>query len=477
MNNLAWAIQSVQNAPRGSQVGAFFDLDGTLVEGFTALKFLRDHIQRGEISASALVTLVKNAAAFQMDPGSGVDLIRASATLLAGRALTDLEERAARVFRKQIARSIRPEARRLVRAHQEAGHTVVLATAATQFQAGPVADDLGIAHVLSTEVQVEDGILTGELNGSPRWGSEKARAVTEFSAQRGLDVRASFGYGNGAEDIDFLQAVGRPVAVTPDRGLQAKLKGLSIPTLKLEEPPRPGVRGLVGTFAAFGTFNAGIALTLAGASLFDRKQALGYGLGKTADITLATAGIAVNAENVEHIEAARPAVYIFNHQSNLDPAVVGSLIRHDVTGVGKAELRSDPRGIALRLLDIAMIDRSNSEQARKSVGALVDRIRGGESVLIAPEGTRMPTPKLGPFKMGAFHLAMDARVPVVPIVIRNSGEHWPKGAALIRPGTVDVRVLPPVPTDDWTAENLKARVQAIRRRFEETLSNWATINP
>ena len=477
MSTLQWALRSIGDAPRGPQVGAFFDLDGSLVEGFTAMHFLRDQIRRGEISATDVVELATSAWRFRDDPTAGVDLIRGAVAKLRGEPLESMQARAARVFKKKVGRSIRSEARQLVRAHREAGHTLVLATAATQFQAGPVAADLGIENILSTRVAVEDGVLTGELLGRPRWGSEKAKAVADFAATNGIALEESFGYGNGTEDYDFLKKVGRPVAVSPDPGLLKLIDGENIPILPLADPPRPGVRGFVGTLGAFSTFNVGLLLTLLATALVDRRKAFAFGVGRTADVTLAAAGIRVRAQGLEHIEAARPAVFVFNHQSNLDPAVVVSLIRRDITGVGKAELKSDPRGIMLRLMDITLIDRGNSDEARASVAALVSRIHGGESVLIAPEGTRMPTPSLGPFKMGAFHLALDARVPVVPIVIRNSGEHWPRGASLIRPGLVDVCVLPPVPTKTWTREGLKDHVSDIRAAFAQTLERWPSTEP
>ena len=180
----------------------------------------------------------------------------------------------------------------------------------------------------------------------------------------------------------------------------------------------------------------------------------------------------VRAQGLEHLGEGRPAVYVFNHQSNLDPVVVASLLRGRYTGVGKQEVARDPRGWLLSFLDVALIDRGNSEEARASVAALVDRLRGGESVLIAPEGTRMPTPKLGPFKRGAFHLAYDAQIPVVPIVLRNTGELWPRGASLITPGTVDVCVLPPVPPDGWTRDTVGAQADRVRGLFQQTLEHW-----
>ena len=79
---------------------------------------------------------------------------------------------------------------------------------------------------------------------------------------------------------------------------------------------------------------------------------------------------------------------------------------------------------------------------------------------------------MGPFKKGAFHLAMQAGVPVVPIVIRNAGELQSRGSHLIRSGRLDVAVLPPVSVTDWSAADLDLRVADVRQQFVDALEDW-----
>jgi putative phosphoserine phosphatase/1-acylglycerol-3-phosphate O-acyltransferase len=102
----------------------------------------------------------------------------------------------------------------------------------------------------------------------------------------------------------------------------------------------------------------------------------------------------------------------------------------------------------------------------------VDRLRRGMSVVIAPEGTRSLTPRLGRFKKGAFHMAMQAGVPVVPVVFRNTYEVMRRGSLLFRPGTVDVCVLPPIDVTAWRVDDLDRHVADVRALFERTLDNW-----
>ena len=91
---------------------------------------------------------------------------------------------------------------------------------------------------------------------------------------------------------------------------------------------------------------------------------------------------------------------------------------------------------------------------------------------MAPEGTRSATPRLGPFKKGAFHVAMQAGVPLVPVVIRNAGELMPSHGVLISSGTLDVTVLPPVPTEGWQPGDIDHEVHRVREMYLDTLAHW-----
>ena len=95
----------------------------------------------------------------------------------------------------------------------------------------------------------------------------------------------------------------------------------------------------------------------------------------------------------------------------------------------------------------------------------------GRSVALAPEGTRTVSPNLGPFKKGAFHLAMQAGVPIVPVVFRNALDALPKGGVVVHPAVVEAVVLPPVDTTGWTPESLDDEIAAIRARYAEVLGD------
>ena len=152
--------------------------------------------------------------------------------------------------------------------------------------------------------------------------------------------------------------------------------------------------------------------------------------------------------------------------------IIAKLLRKDIAGIGKQEIKTETPilGKVLELGGTIFIDRANAKSAIDAMLPLVDAMKNeGKSVVLAPEGTRTVSPKLAPFKKGAFHLAMQAGVPIIPIVIRNAGDVAPKGDFVFRPATVDVQVLPPVDTSDWKVSGLRGHVRDVRNMFARAL--------
>jgi len=468
------AVETIRNAPAGPRIGAFFDLDGTLVHGYTANCVYQDRIRNGEIGALELARTIVAAVDATVLGGNPQTVGRIGFAALKGRTVDSVAEAGERLFVQRIARTIRPQARDVVRAHLRQGHTVVVASSASRVQIAPVARDLGIPHIVCTELADEGGVLTGRSSTGMLWGERKAGAVRAFARAHGIDLNQSFGYANGSEDIAFLGSVGRPYALNPHPLLRRAAEEYGWPVLLLREPASPGPRAYLGTAAALLGTNVGLAAGLAyGLLTGDRRRGVNTGIELSTDLALALAGVRVNVVGQENLWKARPAVFIANHQSTLDVLVLGKLLRRDFTAVAKKEARLDPRMIAIdAVLDPVFIDRSDLAKAKNTLDGVVRRLQGGTSILILPEGTRMPTPTLGRFKKGAFHIARQAGVPIVPIVLRNTGELAWRRSMVVNPGTVDVAVLDPVDTTDWTVDDLDRRIAEVRQRVAETLADW-----
>jgi len=467
-------VEAVRNAPGGPEIGAFFDFDGTLVHGYTANSVYQDRIRKGQIGALELARTIVAAVDGTVLGGNPQTIGEIGFAGLKGRTVDSVADVGERLFVQKIAGTIRPEARDLVRAHLRKGHTVVVASSATRVQIEPVARDLGIPHIVCTELEEEGGVLTGHSTTGMLWGERKAGAVRAFARVRGIDLKQSYGYANGAEDIAFLGSVGQPYALNPHPIMRAAAEEYGWPVLVLREPRSPGLRSYLGTAGGLLGTNVGLAAGLAyGWLTGDRRRGVNAGIELSTDFGLALAGVKVNVVGEENLWKARPAVFIANHQSTLDVLVLGKLLRRDFTAVTKKEARLDPRMIVIgAVLDPVWIDRSDLTKAKATLDGVAERLRAGTSILILPEGTRMPTPSLGRFKKGAFHIAMQAGVPIVPIVLRNTGELAWRRSMVVNPGTVDVAVLDPVSTGDWTLDDLDRHVAEVRQRITDTLADW-----
>jgi putative phosphoserine phosphatase/1-acylglycerol-3-phosphate O-acyltransferase len=172
----------------------------------------------------------------------------------------------------------------------------------------------------------------------------------------------------------------------------------------------------------------------------------------------------------EHLWSHRPAVFVFNHQSGVDAMLVAKLLRRDFAGIAKKEIQNVPLlGQAFEFAGAVFIDRGDTQRAIDALAPAVQALKEGRSIAIAPEGTRSRTPRLGRFKKGAFHIAMQAGVPIVPIVFKNTLDVLPRGAIVLRPANVEAVVLPPIDTSAWTRETLDAEIEGVRKQFLEVL--------
>jgi putative phosphoserine phosphatase/1-acylglycerol-3-phosphate O-acyltransferase len=141
--------------------------------------------------------------------------------------------------------------------------------------------------------------------------------------------------------------------------------------------------------------------------------------------------------------------------------------------VVKKEVTTNPVfGPLLRFAEATFIDRSDTTGAKAALAPVVDTLRGGLSLVVAPEGTRSMTPRIGPFKKGAFHIAIEAGVPIIPLVIRNAGEIAWRNSAIVRKGTVDVAVLAPIDVSGWDPQDMDADIARVRQLFIDTLLDW-----
>ncbi|PQM47726.1 Phosphoserine phosphatase SerB1 [Mycobacterium talmoniae] len=472
---LPGSVAEIAASPPGPKIGAFFDLDGTLVAGFTAVILTQERFRRRDMGVGELISMVQAGLNHQLGRIEFEQLITTASSALRGRSLSDLEEIGERLFVQKIASRIYPEMRELVRAHLARGHTVVLSSSALTIQVEPVARFLGITNTLTNRFETdENGVLTGGVVNPILWGPGKAAAVQRFAAEHDIDLQDSYFYADGDEDVALMYLVGNPRPTNPEGKMAAVARRRGWPILRFSSRGSGGLFGQLRTVAGLGSL-VPVGAGAAGWGLLtrSRRRGVNFFTANFPQLLLGINGVRLHVLGKENLTAQRPAVFIFNHRNQVDPVIAASLVRDNWISVGKKELERDPiAGTLGRLTEAAFIDRDNPTAAVETLQQVEERAKKGLSVMIAPEGTRVDTTGVGPFKKGPFRIAMAAGIPIVPIVIRNAEVVAARDSVSINPGTVDVAVFPPISVDDWTVDNLDDRIAAVRQLYLDTLASW-----
>jgi HAD superfamily hydrolase (TIGR01490 family) len=225
---------------------AFFDLDRTLIRRSSALALagsFREHgvIGRGQLAKAAAWQLLFAAR------GAGAETVRKAAEdglmILKGFAVDDLRSLVAGAMEPVLKPLVYQEPLDLVDRHRERGEPVYIVSATLQEIVEEVARELRFDGAIGSVCEIEDGVYTGR-SLRPAHGEGKAAAVRELAEREGLDLATSTAYSDSHTDLPFLEAVGRPVAVNPDRELRKLAGARGWPILEFADPAFPSRRGV-----------------------------------------------------------------------------------------------------------------------------------------------------------------------------------------------------------------------------------------
>ncbi|CAA0115482.1 HAD-IB family hydrolase [Zhongshania aliphaticivorans] len=449
------------------QTAAFFDFDGTLIAGYSAFYLLKEQIKRKLLGRHQITEVILGLVNYRAHLIDADELMSIGSSHLKGMLESDFADLGKQVYEKNIFKLIYPEARALIEKHRQQGHQIVIVSSASQYQLTDAAKELGIDHILCTQYQVKDGSFTGEVISPVCWGDGKVRAANNFAAEHGIDLDQSYFYSDSDEDLPLLEAVGHPRPLNPNKRLTKIAKKNNWPCQTFGSRSR----GLSKTLRSVGVYTSlisayfgGLGVSkLSGSSITGRN----FMVSSFSDFVCALIQMELKVRNPEHMANSGPAVVIFNHQSQADGFIIMKLLRDNFAGIGKKEFgKFRLLANAYEFAGIIPIDRSDSKNTIDLMKPLVDTLQiEGRSVAIAPEGTRSSSMKPGPFKKGAFHLAIDAGVPILPVVIHNTADVQAKGDFLFHPATVTVEILPAVNTTTWRKETLDAHINEVRNQF------------
>lgn len=181
---------------------------------------------------------------------------------------------------------------------------------------------------------------------------------------------------------------------------------------------------------------------------------------------LRLSGVRVRVSGLERLDPERSYVFTANHRSFLDTATLFCHTGRRIGMIAKKEVLKVPiLGYGMGYVNILAIDRSNRTRAIETMKAATDRLLRGISFGVFVEGTRARPGQLLPFKKGAFYMAAEAGVPVVPVAFKNTDVLMGKGTGVARPGTIEMVILRPVETEglktDEEIRGLSERVNAM----------------
>ena len=186
-------------------------------------------------------------------------------------------------------------------------------------------------------------------------------------------------------------------------------------------------------------------------------------------------GVRVRVKGLELLDPKQTYVFVSNHRSYLDTAAMFVYTGRRIGLLAKKELLKVPvLGVGMGFVNVMAIDRSNRESAIRTTEAAAQRIKSGVSFAVFVEGTRAKPGELLPFKKGAFYMARQAGVPVVPVAIKNSDVLMGKGTGEARSGTIEMVLMKPIDTNGLTTDDdidrLIAEVHAVIAKELETIT-------
>ena len=185
---------------------------------------------------------------------------------------------------------------------------------------------------------------------------------------------------------------------------------------------------------------------------------------------LALSGVSMSVSGDEFIDENQPYIVMANHQSYYDVFALIGYLPLPLKWVMKRELRKIPIfGVACEKVGHIYVDRGSSEKAQNSLKAAGEKIRAGSSVAFFPEGTRSPDGKLQPFKKGGFVMALEAKVPILPVTVVGGRKILPKGSLRILPGSMKIIIHEPIPVNEYTYETKEKLIERVREVIEKDM--------
>ncbi|MEM8769469.1 MAG: HAD family hydrolase [Pseudomonadota bacterium] len=224
-------LTALEDTDPGSVV-AYFDLDRTLIDGYSITALALEKMWSGSLSARRIIAHAGIFLHWGLGRSDYHQLLESTVQGLVGMSEAEIAELGERAFRRRIKPIIYQEGRQLIDAHKALGHQVVIITSATRYQTLPIAKELGVEQIYCTELEIHQGQITG--NVKPCYGAGKLTAAEVHVGFMEAPLERAYFYSDSAEDLPLLEAVGKPVAVNSKTSLARTAEARGWPQLMFE---------------------------------------------------------------------------------------------------------------------------------------------------------------------------------------------------------------------------------------------------
>lgn len=206
------------------RIAAFFDVDHTVLEVNSGSKWVDYQWRSGRLTIRELLLSLKWLLQYRFGYLDYELMAKRILEGYRGRAVAPIYEEFELFFHRDLAWSICEQARERIESHHAQGHVVALLTSATHFLSAPLARMLDVQHILCTEVEVVDGVLTGRTIEPVCYGPGKVARAEAFAREHDVDLEQSFFYSDSVSDLPMLDRVGEPRVVNPDPVLRRRAR-------------------------------------------------------------------------------------------------------------------------------------------------------------------------------------------------------------------------------------------------------------
>jgi HAD superfamily hydrolase (TIGR01490 family) len=220
----------------GPAIAAFWDLDGTLIEGAVTGYLVRHLVARGRMQKRRLAVMAAYNLLYKLNLLTPAGIHRAAADLIVGWPMAEAERVMAEVMDLHVHRRVYAEAVERIRWHRDQGHVQAVVTGGPEFAARLLAERVGLTHVLGSRTPVRDGRIAADFSPADLcFGEAKVSRVRAFAREHGVQLSQSYAYSDSRSDLPMLREVGFAHAVNPQWLLQRRARREGIPVLRFRE--------------------------------------------------------------------------------------------------------------------------------------------------------------------------------------------------------------------------------------------------